>query len=209
MVTKPLTRDEQLKALDAVIGCMDPSFLLLPNSIVSVIPPRPAGYDFTRELFKKRTGLAFDALSPAEAASDLALSFLFNAQRVNRMVEYQAMNGGLGLDEMINALIAKTWKAAPRKGMEDLILKQNQQLVLTYLLALNISDELSFPAKAVIQKSLADLTKSFEEQKKINKDPGTDAQLTLALARIKAPEKAKPTLHLETPPGAPIGCFEY
>jgi len=209
MVTKPLTRDEQLKALDAVIGCMDPSFLLLPNSIVSVIPPRPAGYDFTRELFKKRTGLAFDALSPAEAASDLALSFLFNAQRVNRMVEYQAMNGGLGLDEMINALIAKTWKAAPRKGMEDLILKQNQQLVLTYLLALNISDELSFPAKAVIQKSLADLTKSFEEQKKINKDPGTDAQLTLALARIKAPEKAKPTLHLETPPGAPIGCTEY
>src|SRR6185369_7865067 len=141
-------------------------------SITAIIPPRPAGYDFTRELFKKRTGLAFDALSPAEAASDLALSFLFNAQRVNRMVEYQAMNGGLGLDEMINALIAKTWKAAPRKGMEDLILKQNQQLVLTYLLALNISDELSFPAKAVIQKSLADLTKSFEEQKKINKDPG-------------------------------------
>jgi hypothetical protein len=208
LITKPLTKTEQQRALDAVIGCIDPSFLLLPNSITAIIPPRPAGYDFTRELFKKRTGLAFDALAPAETASDLALSFLFNAQRVNRMVEYQAMNGGLGLDDMISTLIEKTWKATPRKGMEDLILKQNQQLLLTYLLALSINDDLSFTARATVQKSLADLTKYLETQKKVNKDAGTDAQLTLALSRMKSPEKAKPTLHLEMPPGAPIGC-EY
>ena len=206
LVTKPLTREEQLKALNGVIDCLDPSFLLVPPSVTALIPPRPAGYDFTRELFKKRTGLAFDALSPAETAADLGLSFLFNAERVNRMVEYQVMNGGLGLDEMISILVSKTWKTAQRAGMENLILRQNQQLLLTYLLALSVNEDLSFPARSVIQKSLADLKQWLEAQKKVNKDPGTDAQLVLALERMKSPEKAKPTIHLAMPPGAPIGC---
>ena len=36
---------------------------------------------------------------------------------------------------------------------------------------------------------------------------GTDkAHYLLALERMKAPEKAKPTIHKEIPPGAPIGC---
>ena len=208
LVTKPIPKEEQLRALNAVMDCMDAKFLLLPSSITSLIPPRPAGYDFSRELFNKRTGLAFDALAPAETAADLALSFLFNAQRVNRMVEYQAMNGGLGFDEMLDVVLSKTWKAAPRKGLEDLILKQNQQLVLTYLLALSVNDNLSFAARAVVVKSLADLKQQIEAQKKVNKIPGSDAQYALALERMKAPEKAKPTLHLDMPPGAPIGCDE-
>jgi hypothetical protein len=208
LVTKPISREEQMRALNAVMDCMDAKFLLLPSSITSLIPPRPAGYDFTKELFNKRTGLAFDALAPAETAADLALSFLFNAQRVNRMVEYQAMNGGLGLDEMIDVVLSKTWKAAPRKGLEDLILKQNQQLVLTYLLALSVNDNLSFAARAVVVKSLADLKQQIEAQKKINKVSATGAQFALALERMKEPEKAKPTLHLDMPPGAPIGCDE-
>ena len=112
IITKPLTKEEQLKALHAVTNCLAPEFLLLPDAIVKLIPPRPSGYGFTRELFKKRTGLAFDALSPAETAADFPLSFLFNTERINRMVEYEAANGGLGLNEMITVLLNKTWKAA-------------------------------------------------------------------------------------------------
>ena len=84
MITQSLSKEEQLKALNAVIGTIDPSVLVLPERIIKLIPPRPAGYDYTRELFKKRTGLAFDALSPAETAADLPLSFLFNSERMNR-----------------------------------------------------------------------------------------------------------------------------
>jgi hypothetical protein len=111
LITKALTKDEQRKALNAVIDCLDPKFLLLPDRIAQLIPPRPAEYDFTRELFKKRTGLAFDILSPAETAADLPLSFLFNSERLNRMVQYEAVNNGLGVGEMVNTLISKTWKA--------------------------------------------------------------------------------------------------
>ena len=75
IVTQALSKEEQLKALNAIIETINPSVLVLPERITKLIPPRPSGYDYTRELFKKRTGLAFDALSPAETAADMPLSF--------------------------------------------------------------------------------------------------------------------------------------
>src|SRR5207253_5381654 len=115
MVTQTISKEDQLKALNTLMTTIDPAALMLPDRITKLIPPRPAGYDYTRELFKKRTGLAFDALSPAETAADLPLAFLFNTERMNRMVQYQVMNGGLGLDEMIKTLIDRTWKS-PRRS---------------------------------------------------------------------------------------------
>jgi hypothetical protein len=206
IIIQPVTKAEQQRALNAITDCLDPAFLILPGHILQLIPPRPAGYDFTRELFKKRTGLAFDALAPAETAADLPLSFLFNTARMNRMVEYEAENGGLGLDEMIKTLINKTWKAPRRSGMEGLIQLQTEQVLLTYLLSASTDSGASFITQAVINKALADLKTFIETKKKTASSPVYDGHLLLALERMKAPEKAKPSLHAEIPPGSPIGC---
>ena len=58
--TAPVKKEDQLNALNKVLECLDPSFLVLPPRIADLIPPRPAGYAPSRELFSKRTGLAFD-----------------------------------------------------------------------------------------------------------------------------------------------------
>ena len=208
IVTQALSKEEQLKALNSVIATIDPAVLVLPERITKLIPPRPAGYDYTRELFKKRTGLAFDALSPAETATDLPLSFLFNSERINRLVEYQIQNGGLGLNEMIDALVNATWKAPRQKGMEGLIQLQTEQVLLTYLLSASIDDDNSFISKSILQKSLADLKTFMETKKKTSVDATYTGHLLLALQRMTQPEKAQPTIHVVIPPGAPIGCEE-
>ena len=209
-VTKPVTKEEQMNALNAVMDCIDPKVLALPEGIVKLIPPRPAGYDYTRELFNRRTGLAFDPLAAAETAADLPLSFLFNTSRLNRMVEYQTENNGLGIDDMINAITAKTWKAPRLKGLERLIQQQNEQLVLTYILSVSVNDEASFACKAQMLKSIEDIKTFVTAQLKTTTDTTYKGYLLLTLERIKAPEKAKPTLHQAPPPGSPIGCdIEY
>jgi hypothetical protein len=208
MVTQSVSKEEQSKALDALIATIDPSVLVLPERITKLIPPRPSGYEYTRELFKKRTGLAFDALSPAETAADMPLSFLFNSERMNRMVEYQVQNGGLGLNEMIDKLVNATWKAARKKGMEGLIQIQTEQVLLTYLLAASVNDDNSFITKSVIQKELSDLKTFIEAKKKTSTDLTYTGHLILAMERMKSPEKAKPTIHAAIPPGSPIGCEE-
>ncbi|MBS1668293.1 MAG: zinc-dependent metalloprotease [Bacteroidetes bacterium] len=207
VVTKPLSKEEQLRALNAVLDCIDPKVLSIPESIIKLIPPRPAGYEYHRELFNRRTGLAFDPLAAAETAADFPLSFLFNNERLDRMVQYKTQTNGLGADDMINLVINKTWKAPRMKGFDELIQLQNEQLILTYLLATSINDNASFAVKGFAQKALNEIKIFAESQQKLTKDETYKAHLALVLERLKSPEKAKPsTLHEEIPPGSPIGC---
>jgi hypothetical protein len=180
---------------------------MIPDHIAALIPPRPSGYGSSRELFRKRTGLSFDQLSPAETGADLPFSFLFNSERLSRMVQ-QEINGGLGVNEMIQTLIDKTWKAPRIAGMEGLIQQQTEQVLLTYLLAASIDENNSFAVRGILIKSLSELKKYIELK---NKTATTfySGHLQLALERMKNPKDAKPTLHKEAPPGAPIGCEEF
>jgi hypothetical protein len=205
LVTKPMTKQEQLNALNAVVDCMNPLMLALPENITKLIPPRPNEYSYNRELFNRRTGLAFDPLAAAESAADFPLSFLFNPARLNRMVQYEAENGGLGIDEMIKVLMAKTWKAPPAKGLEGLILKQNQQLLLTYLLSVALSEETSFATKAAIMEAIENIKDQASKEMKsgLSADKG---YLLLTLERISKRYDAKPFVSEKMPPGSPIGC---
>jgi hypothetical protein len=207
ITTLALSKSEQLDALKALTSCMEPQFLSIPESIVKLIPPRPAGLGYTRELFNRRTGLLFDPLAAAETAADMPLSFLFNVNRLNRMVQFQVSNNGLGIDEMINYLIDKTWKSTRLKGMEGLIQKQNEQLLLTYILSTSVNEDASFASKAQILQVLDSLKSYASDQLKLTKDANEKAYFLLSLDRMKNPEKAKPTLHQVAPPGAPIGCM--
>ncbi|MDE3144603.1 MAG: zinc-dependent metalloprotease [Bacteroidota bacterium] len=204
-VTQSLTKQEQLNALVAVADCMDPKALALPDKIIKLIPPRPAGYDYNKELFKRRTGLAFDPLAAAETAADFPLSLLFNPARLNRMVQYQAENNGLGIDEMITVLMNKTWKAAPLKGLEGLILQQNQQLLLTYLIGVSLNTDISFATRAAIVKAIEDI-KDVATQQLPSANAERKGYLLLTLERIKNQKDEKPFVPEPMPPGAPIGC---
>ncbi len=206
IVTKALTKEEQTRALNAVMDCLDPKFLSIPENIIKLIPPRPSGYDYHRELFNRRTGLSFDPLAAAETAADFPLSFLFNTERLDRMVQYKTQNNGLGADEMITTLINKTWKAPRQKGFDELIQLQNEQLMLTYLLSVSVNDNASFAVKSFAQKGLNEIKTFTEAQLKAAIDDTYKAHLLLTIERMKAPEKAKPfTQHEAMPPGAPIG----
>lgn len=204
--TETVSKEDQSKALNAVIDCLDPKILLIPDKIAKLIPPRPAGYDASRELFRKRTGLAFDVLAPAETAADLPFSFLFNTERLNRMAQYEKLNGGLGINEMVNSLLDKTWKNPRYNGIEALIQMQTEQVLLTYLLSASVNDNNSFVVKSIFQKIVEDIKTWIEQKNKTATDITYKGHLMLALKRMEDPSAAKPTLHKEIPPGAPIGC---
>lgn len=206
VVTAPLSKQEQLEALNAVLDCIDPRFLALPQRITKLIPPRPAGYDLNRELFIRRTGLALDPLAIAETGADLPLSFLFHTARLNRLAQKEAENNSLDITTLLDRVMQQTWNQPRRSGMEGLIQRQNEQLVLTYLLVASVSEESSFATKAAVLKALAALkTKASAGIRDNSPEKG---HYLLTIERLKSPEKAKPTQHAAIPPGAPIGELE-
>ena len=204
-ILSPIKKEAQQAALNAVIDCIDPKMLALPERITNLIPPRPAGYDYNRELFKRRTGLSFDPLAAAESAADFPLSLLFNPARLNRMVQLDAENEGVGIDEMLARLIAKTWKAPRQKGLAGLILQQNEQLLLHYLIAVSQNSNLSFASKAALASGMEEI-KTMATAKLALANANTKGYLLMTLDKIENKATAKPFEPEPLPPGAPIGC---
>lgn len=89
-VTEMVSPEIQRKALSALLKTIDPDILVLSEEILQVIPPRPLGYDRSREVISIRTGLTFDPLGAAEAAADMTVSMLLHHARAARLVEHHA-----------------------------------------------------------------------------------------------------------------------
>ena len=120
----PVPGDVQRAALDALLACVTPAALELPEAARS-IPPRPPGYGPTRELFSGRTGLTFDPVAPAETAASLVFSFLLEPSRAARLAYQPALEPGLPsfadvLDRTTEAVrsapAATTYQAALRRA---------------------------------------------------------------------------------------------
>jgi hypothetical protein len=213
LVTEILPAAAQQKALDALLQTLSPEVLTLPESIIRLIPPRPAGYEPTRELFNKRTSLTFDPLSAAESLADYTAFFLLRPERAARLIEQKARGGGLGLEEVINAAITQTWRAQRQNGLAGEVQMIVEQALLTHLVELANNEEASLAAKAVANQGLETL-RQFIYNARLPKKSGAKtgspdsrymAHLDYALERMKEPEKHKIYMLKELPPGAPIG----
>jgi hypothetical protein len=193
----------QIKALDAALHCLDPSQLTLSDRILSLIPPRPPQYYNIGELFPKRSGMALDALAAAEALVNYELAFLFNPQRANRLTQFKARANTLGFDDVVDNIIAKTWKAPTQKGLKQAIHLQTQQMVLTWLLGVSQNENANYAVKAICYDRIGQIKEMCEKNAKKGIDK---AHHQYAIERIKNPKDIALPVHKEMPPGAPIGC---
>ena len=194
----------QQKALDAALACLAPSFLSIPENILQLIPPRPPMYYGVGELFTKRTGLSFDALSPSEALVDFELSFLFNAERANRLVQNKARAGRMGWDNVLDAILDKTWYAPTLSGMAGSIQLQTQQQTLSWLIGMSQSSDANFEVKGICANRLNKLKLKLTSLSISNSK--LTAHYQYAISRINDPEKITLPKPVVIPPGAPIGC---
>ena len=194
----------QQKALNAAVACLSPNTLTIPENILSLFPPRPPMYYGIGELFDKRTGMSFDALSAAEALADYELGFLFNVERANRLVQNKSRASTIGFDNLIDAVLNNTWHSKIPKGLEGSVHMQTQQQVLTWILGVHQNTESNFEVRSICNDRLQQLKSKLENLSKV--DIAHKAHYDFAIERIKNPG----TITLPSPvimaPGAPIGC---
>ncbi|MDP1842275.1 MAG: zinc-dependent metalloprotease [Sediminibacterium sp.] len=198
-----LPRAIQETALKAVIQSLSPDVLTLSEKIVGMIPPRPPMYYGVGELFAKRTGMSFDPLAAAEALTNFQLGFIFNAERANRLVQLKARANTIGWDDVLDAVINATWKAAPEKGLKATVQEQTQQMVLTWMLGLSQSDQSNYLVKSICFDRLQSLKLYAAELSTI---ASNRSHFLYAIERINKPKEISLPQHKEIPPGAPIGC---
>ncbi len=209
---KPVDGREQRRALDAVLNSMRPEVLALPASILKLLPPRPFGFDGNpRELFSGRTGLTFDPLAPAEAATSLTLSFVLHPQRASRLEAQKAVDPSLpGLGEVVDALVDETWKSSERRlnAYESAILRQTESMIVQELMNLASSESASSAARAMAYFKLDQLKEWMGRQQSFPAEQD-HAHLVYTLQKIdlfeKGEKSALPALQPnDAPDGSPI-----
>jgi hypothetical protein len=202
--------EEQWRALNAVLDTLRPHNLILPESVLHLIPPRPPGYGRNREDFRIRTSPAFDALAPAEAYANHVCDFLFNPERAARLVEFNSRNMlNPGWREVLDKILQETLFASPRSGYEAEIQRTVNAVVLNELMTLAANERASNQVRAIAEMKLGELAHWSNEQSTMTRDQNRRAFLLYTANQIKRfqedPKKMDLTKPNEPPDGQPIG----
>ena len=203
--------DEQRRALAAVLDTLKPEALALPESLLRLLPPRPPGYQRGRENFRIRTQPVFDALAPAEAVADHVSGFLFNQERAARLVQFHARDSrNPGLAEVIDRILASTWKAPAATGYPGEIQHSVDTIILIDLMSLASGERAPNQVRAVASLKLDQLKNWLTTQSRVGPvDENHRAFLFYSLEQIKRfqedPKKMNLTAPQAPPDGQPIG----
>jgi hypothetical protein len=198
---------QQKAALDALLATVKPSALALPTSLMKIVPPRPSGYGATRELFPRTTGLMFDAISPAVVAADMTLGFLLDGSRAARIVQQSALDSSLpDLDQVLDKVIAATFRAPSANGYEAEIARAVQRVVVENLMTL--ASTASMPqVRAIASYKLQQQMAALQPAQPRAAGAAHRALLAADIKRFLE-RPAPPATRVDipaAPPGAPIG----
>ena len=197
---------QQRQALRAILKTLSPQALAVPQPLLNIIPPRPPEYPSSRENFARRTSPAFDSLAPAEAAADIVVQLLFQPERAQRMIEYHDRDANSpGFDELLNEVLAATWKAPATPGYNGAIQRTVNSVVLSHLMSLASDEHASSQVRAIALLKLHELKKWIASQENLTKAVETRAQFFFARNQIDHFEKNPSEVHVTAPATPPTG----
>jgi len=202
--------EEQRRGLAAALDTLKPENLALPESLLKLIPPRPPGYARTREDFRIRTYPTFDAFAPAEAFANHVSDFLLNQERAARLVEFHARDPrNPGFTEVLDKILASTWKAPIGSGYNAEIQRTVNMVVLIDLMSLASGERAQNEVRAIAELKLEELKNWLATQRSITTDENQKAFLFYAANQIKRfqedPKKMNLSKPNDPPDGQPIG----
>lgn len=205
-----LTPEQQSKALAALLKTVEPAALILPESLLVNIPPRPIGYQRHRELIKLKTGLTFDPLALAETSADMTYSLILHPARANRLVEHHARNiNQPSLESVLDKTITHSFKTTPKAGYEGAVQMSVDGALFSNLAKLAASEHSSLQTRAITSLKLEQLKGWLKQKGAATTNETWRAFYVYIASRIEKfqekPEEFKADYPLESPPGMPIG----
>ena len=127
---------QQRRALAMALDALEPAALAVPERVQAMIPPTPPGEDPQFEWIASAGGSAFDEISLAGGLATEVIEGLMHRERLARVVLFRARDGqNPSLDEVLQAVVDRTWGAPVSENMHVQSLRRVvQRVVLNTLL---------------------------------------------------------------------------
>ena len=204
-VTEVLDVKKQKQALGTVLKTLKAETLMIPKDKLALFPPRAQGYNRTRESFKSKTGVVFDALGAPATASDMTLGLLLHPERANRLVQQKALDAKqLGLQGMLETLAKETVLFSEKDAYKNEVQTTINYNVVKHLLNLYVHPNAIPQTKATVKYVLRSVIMPSLNSSDVN-DMNIKDQIEKTLQK---PETFKVIPSPKIPDGSPIGCFQ-
>jgi hypothetical protein len=202
---------DQKQALQALLATLEPEALAIPEHILELVPPRPPGYNYSRETLPLRTGLVLDPVAAAEAYADQLIGWLLHPERASRLGMQQARDGRLpSLEDVITALLEQSWENKPGNDYHWEIQYAVNRRVVVHLMKLSQETEAAAQARAIAWQSLRQLQTDLESKARQAPNQAQRAHYRFHADEIerflREPDEVKLPKAPRLPDGSPIGC---
>ena len=207
--TRPIGASTQRLALSALVSALDPRELTIPDTILTLLGPRPFFYQPYVELFSSRPRPAFDELGAARTLAQMIVDGILQRERAARVVAFQTrILKPLTLGEVVDALTSDWGAPGLASPKLDALTRVSQRAVVDRLLQLAADKEAAPEVRSLVELRMnalrarsRSLASSGDEQRRAHWT-SIAADLNRWLERQELPS---PTPALRAPPGDPFG----
>jgi hypothetical protein len=205
----------QREVLGLLMETLEPANLAIPETLLVQLTPTPGA-----NLEDLAEDYAFDHLRAARILSAMVLEPLLTPARAARLVAFaDRQPDALSLPDVIDAVLARTWRAAPDADAQHRTLRRvTERVALDSLMMLGAHEDTSPDVRAYVLDQIATLGESLGSRRD-STNPITDAHYRQAARDIarylenpaaNAPKSAlvwgsRPRSRYPLPPGPPLG----
>lgn len=206
-----LEADWQMNALESLLNTLKVEHLKLPESLLGEISPRAFGYPRSRETFQSKTGPAFDYLAAVETAASVPLSFIFNADRFNRLLTFNARQSDQpGVDRVLDRVTNSIWMNPSSNTLDRSLQKVVETEMLKHLMGLAVNDRAYAEVRAKAYAQLRAIKSYALVTGKKSKDEAYYTYVSDQIDRfLKEPQDFKLPNPIKAPDGSPIGSCDF
>jgi hypothetical protein len=204
----------QRDVLRLLMDALAPANLAIPEALLTQLTPTPGS-----NLEDLAEDYAFDHLRAARILSAMVLEPLLSPARAARLVAFaDRQPGALSLPEVVDAVLARTWRRPPEDDARHHALRRvTERVALDSMMMLGAHADTSPEVRAYVLDQIAKLGEAVRSRKDDN--PITDAHYRQAerdIARYltnpaaNAPKSvlvwgSRPRSRYPLPPGPPLG----
>ena len=209
--TRPVPGARQRAALAQLLGSLAPRELAIPDTVLTLLGPRPFGYEPSVELFRSRTQPTFDEFGAARTLAQLVLDAVLQRERLARLVQQAAHDPStLGLDELLATMKRSIWDSAPEASRRDAATRRAvQRGYVDGLVALAADTAAAADVRAMTELTLATLrSEAVNRGQRAGGTTEARAHWRAIGAEIEAWERDRRVpvpAALPAPPGDPFG----
>jgi hypothetical protein len=133
-------------AVAQLLAALAPAELAIPDTVLTLLGPRPFGYEPNSEQFGSRTGAVFDELGAAGSLAQMVLDPMLQRERLARVVQQAARNrSALTLAELFRSIERKVWDAPADPAPRDVAIRRGVQRALAGSLIRLAADSAAAP----------------------------------------------------------------